>query len=214
MSNLVLVAPIKGWVSPLDEVPDPVFAERILGDGVAIDPTGATVHAPCDAVIVSVARHAVALRAANGAEILIHVGLETVALHGQGFVTHVHEGRTVRTGDPLITFDLDFLASRAKSLISPVVLTNGDAFRIVRRETDRETGRRRIPDGVAAAGGAGAQSDAGAGEATRDVVVRLAHGIHARPAAHAFQRAPSDFRRDVSRCRCAAAPSTQRALPR
>src|SRR5690242_9652761 len=117
MSTLTLVAPIKGWVAPLDEVPDPVFAERILGDGVAIDPTDATVHAPCDAQVVSVARHAVTLRAANGAEILIHIGLETVALHGQGFMTHVREGNSVRTGDPLITFDLDFLAGRAKSLI-------------------------------------------------------------------------------------------------
>ncbi len=92
MSNLTLVAPIKGWVAPLDEVPDPVFAERILGDGVAIDPTGAAVHAPCDGVVIVLARHAVTLRAANGAEILIHVGLETVALHGQGFVAHVREG--------------------------------------------------------------------------------------------------------------------------
>ena len=133
MSNLTLVSPIKGWVSPLDEVPDPVFAERILGDGLAIDPTGATVHAPCDGQVMSVARHAVTLRAANGAEILIHVGLETVALDGQGFVSHAREGANVRTGDALITFDLDFLAARAKSLISPVVITNGDAFSIVRR---------------------------------------------------------------------------------
>ncbi|MBL6938488.1 MAG: phosphoenolpyruvate--protein phosphotransferase [Alphaproteobacteria bacterium] len=182
MSNLTLVAPIKGWVAPLDEVPDPVFAERILGDGLAIDPTDATVHAPCDAVVASVARHAVTLRAANGAEILIHIGLETVTLHGQGFVTHVREGQSVRTGDALITFDLDFLATKAKSLISPVVVTNGDAFAIVRRSTDRETGLgeflmelRPLAEQTVAA--------AGAGEATRDVVVRLAHGIHARPAA-------------------------------
>ncbi|HUB85783.1 MAG TPA: PTS glucose transporter subunit IIA, partial [Rhizomicrobium sp.] len=140
MPNLTLVAPIQGWVAPLDEVPDPVFAERILGDGVAIDPTGAAVYAPCDGQIASVARHAVTLRADNGAEILIHIGLETVALHGQGFITHVREGNSVRTGDPLITFDLDFLAGKAKSLISPVVITNGDAFSIIRRNSDRETG--------------------------------------------------------------------------
>ena len=182
MPNLTLVAPIKGWVAPLDEVPDPVFAERILGDGLAIDPTDATVHAPCDAVVASMARHAVTLRAANGAEILIHVGIETVALHGQGFVTHVREGQAVRTGDPLITFDLDFLATRAKSLISPVVITNGDAFSIVRRNINRETNPgeflmelRPLAEQSAAA--------TASGEATRDVVVRLAHGIHARPAA-------------------------------
>ncbi|MGN6147828.1 MAG: phosphoenolpyruvate--protein phosphotransferase [Rhizomicrobium sp.] len=182
MSTLTLVAPIKGWVAPLDEVPDPVFAERILGDGVAIDPTDATVHAPCDAQVVSVARHAVTLRAANGAEILIHIGLETVALHGQGFMTHVREGNSVRTGDPLITFDLDFLAGKAKSLISPVVITNGDAFAIIRRSAGRETGlgeflmelQPLVEKQEAASNG---------GEAARDIVVRLAHGIHARPAA-------------------------------
>lgn len=182
MSNLTLVAPIKGWVSLLDEVPDPVFAERILGDGIAIDPTGATMHAPCDALVVSVARHAVTLRAANGAEILIHVGLETVALHGQGFITHVREGSSVRTGDPLITFDLDFLAGKAKSLISPVVITNGDAFSIIRRSTDRETG---LGEFLMELKPLGEQASAtgGAGEASREIVVRLAHGIHARPAA-------------------------------
>ena len=182
MSNLTLVAPIKGWVAPLDEVPDPVFAERILGDGLAIDPTDATVHAPCDALVASVARHAVTLRAANGAEILIHVGLETVALHGQGFVTHVREGQTVRTGEPLITFDLDFLASKAKSLISPIVVTNGEAFSIVRRSTDRETGLGEFLMELRPLAGEPLVAT-GAAEATRDVVVRLAHGIHARPAA-------------------------------
>ncbi len=184
MSTLKLVAPIKGWVSPLEEVPDPVFAERILGDGIAIDPTDATVYAPCDGIVASVARHAVTLRAANGAEILIHVGLETVALHGQGFMTHVREGATVRCGEPLITFDLDFLASRAKSLISPVIVTNGDAFSIIRRNTDRETGIGEFLMELKPLGEtASAATEGAASEASRDVIVRLAHGIHVRPAA-------------------------------
>jgi phosphocarrier protein FPr/phosphocarrier protein len=182
LSTLTLVAPIRGWVAPLDEVPDPVFAERILGDGLAIDPTGATVHAPCDATVISVARHAVTLRATNGAEILIHVGLETVALHGQGFVTHVCEGGSVRTGEKLITFDLDFIATRAKSLISPIVITNGDAFAIVRRNAGRETGIGEFlmelkPLGAQAVAASAAQ------EASCAVRIRLPHGIHARPAA-------------------------------
>lgn len=182
MSNLTLVAPIKGWVAPLEEVPDPVFAERILGDGLAIDPTGATVHAPCDGVVLSVARHAVTLRAANGAEILIHVGLDTVALQGQGFITHVREGSSVRAGDALMAFDLDFLASRAKSLISPVVVTNGDAFAIVRRSTDRET---RLGEFLMELRPLSAEAETGygAGEISREILVSLAHGIHARPAA-------------------------------
>lgn len=193
MSTLTLVAPIKGWVAPLDEVPDPVFAERILGDGIAIDPTDATVHAPCDAVVASVARHAVTLRAANGAEILIHIGLETVALHGQGFVTHVREGASVRTGDPLITFDLDFLASRAKSLISPVVVTNGDAFAITRRSTGRETALGEFLMELCPLAEAPAAAPS---EAMREVVVRLAHGLHARPAAM-LSNAAKRFAADV-----------------
>ena len=180
MSNLTLVAPIKGWVSDLEEVPDPVFAERILGDGLAIDPTGATLHAPCDATVVSLAHHAVTLRAANGAEILIHVGLETVALHGHGFVTHVREGASVLTGEPLITFDMDFLAGHTKSLISPVVITNGDSFAIVRRSTDRETA---LGEFLMELRPRAEQPAAEPSEASREAVVRLAHGLHARPAA-------------------------------
>ncbi|MBS0472764.1 MAG: phosphoenolpyruvate--protein phosphotransferase [Proteobacteria bacterium] len=180
MSNLTLVAPIKGWVAPLDEVPDPVFAERLLGDGLAIDPTGDSVHAPCDGIVVSVARHAVTLRASNGAEILIHVGLETVALHGQGFVTHVRDGQSVRTGDPLIAFDLDFLAMKAKSLISPVVVTNGDAFAIVRRSGDRET---ECGEFLMELRPLSERAEQGVSEASRQVLVRLPHGVHARPAA-------------------------------
>ncbi len=194
----MLVAPMKGWVAPLDEVPDPVFAERILGDGLAIDPTGSTVHAPCDGVVASSAKHAVTLRASNGAEILIHIGLETVALGGHGFVSHVREGRSVRTGDPLLTFDLDFLATHAKSLISPIILTNGDVFSIVRRNANRET---RVGEFLLelkplhdAAGDATAGT---AAEARSEVIVPLAHGIHARPAA-VLSNGAKRFTADVS----------------
>ena len=198
MSNLVLVSPIKGWVGPLDEVPDPVFAERLLGDGVAVDPTGNTVYAPCDGTIMTSAKHAVTLRATCGAEILVHVGLETVALSGQGFVSHVGEGRSVRTGDPLLTFDLDFLALKVKSLISPVVITNGDDFEILRREENRETEVGEFlmelrPLNVEAS----AEQGGVPSEESRDVVVTLAHGIHARPAA-ALANAAKRFACDVA----------------
>ena len=184
LANLVLVAPMKGWVGSLDEVPDPVFAERLLGDGLAIDPTGNTVHAPCDGMIASSAKHAVTLKAPCGAEILIHVGLETVALNGQGFFSHVREGRSVKTGDPLLTFDLDLLACKAKSLISPIVITNGDDFHILRRNADREAGVGEFLMELRARKGCDdATGDDGAAEERRDVVVPLAHGIHARPAA-------------------------------
>ena len=181
MANLVLVAPMAGWVAPLDEVPDPVFADRLLGDGVAIDPVSATLHAPCDGIVASSAAHALTIRAPNGAEILIHIGLETVALGGQGFILHAREGRTVKTGDPLIAFDLDYVASRAKSLISPVIVTNGDAFTIARRELDKRVATGEFLMEVAPLGAASAfEPDA---TVEREALVRLAHGIHARPAA-------------------------------
>ena len=125
MSNLVLSSPLKGWIAPLDETPDAVFAERMLGDGLAIDPLDSTLHAPCDAVVTTVhrARHAVTLRAANGAEILMHVGLETVALNGEGFSVFVKEGQSVKAGERLLGFDLDLLAQKARSLITPVAVS-------------------------------------------------------------------------------------------
>lgn len=197
MSNLVLVAPMQGWVTALEEVPDPVFSEHLLGDGVAIDPTGACVCAPCDGTVTSSAKHAVTLRAANGAEILIHVGLETVALHGEGFVSEVVEGRSVKRGDPLLRFDLDFLFERAKSLISPVVITNGDRFRIVRRSVDREIAVGEFLMEIAALGDASGAARAEGGEANRDVTIMLAHGIHARPAA-VLARSATRFDSEVS----------------
>ncbi len=191
MSNLVLSAPLKGWIAPLDETPDAVFAERMLGDGLAIDPLDSTLHAPCDATVTTVhrARHAVTLRAANGAEILMHVGLETVALNGEGFTVFVKEGQAVKAGDKLLGFDIDLLAQKARSLITPVVITNLDAFEIVRRDQDREIGVGDFLMELSPIGGAAAPSLVDAGEVARELVVPLVHGIHARPAARIAETA-------------------------
>src|ERR1700722_20070954 len=118
MSPLILTAPMQGWVAPLDEAPDPVFAERMLGDGLAIDPTGSSLHAPCAGVVLSVhhARHAVSLRAENGAEILMQLVPDTGELVGEGFDVHVRDGQAVSAGDLMVSFDIDLLARRAKSL--------------------------------------------------------------------------------------------------
>lgn len=191
MSNLVLSSPLKGWIAPLDETPDAVFAERMLGDGLAIDPLDSTLHAPCDAVVTTVhrARHAVTLRAANGAEILMHVGLETVALNGEGFSVFVKEGQSVKAGDRLLGFDLDLLAQKARSLITPVVVTNLDAFEIVRRDQDREIGVGDFLMELSPIGGSVAPGLVAEGEVAREVVVPLMHGIHARPAARIAETA-------------------------
>lgn len=138
-SKLVLLSPLQGWSGPLEEAPDAVFAGKMMGDGVAIDPTGTSLHAPCDGtlLVVPASRHAVTLRADNGAEILLHVGIDTVGLGGEGFELHVREGQRVRAGDRLISFDLDLLARRAKSLLTPVILTDTMGFSISRRSQNR-----------------------------------------------------------------------------
>jgi phosphoenolpyruvate-protein phosphotransferase len=185
VSNLLILSPMKGWAGPLDEVPDPVFADRMLGDGLAIDPTEGVLCAPCDGVVVSVhrARHAVTLRAANGAEILMHVGLETVGLGGEGLTAHVADGQAVHAGERLISFDIDLLARRARSLLTPVILTNGEDFAIVRRRADRavQAGDVIMEIAAVAAAEAGAASGPSA-EASRTLTISLEHGIHARPA--------------------------------
>jgi phosphocarrier protein FPr/phosphocarrier protein len=125
-----LAAPLSGWLLPLDAVPDPVFAGRVLGDGFAIDPTSPTLTAPFAGTVIAVhrARHAVTLRADNGAEVLMHIGLDTVALKGDGFTAHVADGDKVVAGQPLIGFDLDAMAGRVRSLVVPVIVTNGEDF--------------------------------------------------------------------------------------
>src|SRR4051812_48667993 len=158
----------------------------MLGDGVAIDPTGAALCAPCDAVVIGVhaARHAVTLRAEGGLELLLHVGLETVGLAGDGFTVKVSDGQAVKAGDPLIGLDLDVLARRATSLISPMVITSLGDFAIASRVTGRLVAVgdpllelvRNAPSAAAALASQGP-------ELTRRIAVPLAHGLHARPAA-------------------------------
>jgi phosphoenolpyruvate-protein phosphotransferase len=191
---LVLVAPLAGWSTPLDEAPDPVFAARMLGDGLAIDPTGATLHAPCDGEIIALpeSRHAITLRSECGAELLMHIGIDTVALRGEGFEAHVKLGQRVAAGERLITFDLDLLARRAKSLLTPILLMEGCGFTVVRSVESRELGvgdvlmeiaRIGEPAGRIATDRQGSsEARAQAGEVRR-VRVALEHGIHARPAA-------------------------------
>ena len=192
MSKLTLLAPLAGWSTPLDEAPDAVFAGRMLGDGLAIDPTGSTLYAPCDGELIAVpaTRHAVTLRSSQGAEILLHVGIDTVGLAGEGFELHVRQGQQVRAGDRLLSFDIDLLARRAKSLLTPVILLEGAGFTVGRRNQDREVnvGDVLMELVLEASGQPGsAASAAGAADSpallVRRLTVALEHGIHARPAA-------------------------------
>jgi phosphocarrier protein len=128
--ELTLSAPLSGPVLTLAKVPDAVFASGAMGDGIAIDPLNDTLYAPCAGVVIHVARtgHALTVRADNGAEILLHLGLDTVELNGEGFSMLVKEGTRVSNGQALLRYDLDKVGRQCKSLVSLLILTNGEDF--------------------------------------------------------------------------------------
>lgn len=125
-----LVAPVTGEVVALDQVPDEAFASKAVGDGLAIRPTDKTVVAPADGTIVKIfnTNHAFCLETDKGAEIVVHMGIDTVALNGQGFKRLVEEGAEVKAGQPILELDLEFLNANARSMISPVVVSNSDDY--------------------------------------------------------------------------------------
>ena len=185
MTILLLKSPLAGWCMPLTEVPDPVFAERMAGDGVAIDPTANILHAPCDGVIVPMkdAKHALTIRGAGGHEILLHVGIDTVKLGGAGFESLVQAGQHVTTGQPLLRFDLDLIAHRARSTVTPILLASEGSI------------RRRTESSIVAVGDFLMEIELGllAGDVgtpapsangiSRFFNITFDHGLHARPAA-------------------------------
>ena len=122
-----IAAPISGEAIPLDKVPDPVFADKVLGDGCAIIPDNGKIYSPVDGKISSVAEtfHAYGITSDDGIEIMIHFGLETVALKGEGFIPHVKAGDRVKKGDLIAEADIDFLKSKNINLITPVLICDG-----------------------------------------------------------------------------------------
>jgi len=182
----ILLAPLAGWSTPLDEAPDEVFASRLLGDGLAIDPTSATLCAPCDGelIVIAAARHAVTLRTPEGCEVLLHVGIDSVALGGQGFELHAQQGARVRAGEPLLSFDLDLLARRARSVLTPVIVTADGGFQIVRRSSGCElTVGNFLMEVASQATEASAPAAPGDATTVRRLKVGFEHGIYTRPAA-------------------------------
>jgi Phosphotransferase System HPr (HPr) Family len=179
---VTVLAPMAGWVAPLGEVPDPVFAEKVLGDGVAIDPVDGRIVAPCDGVIATLAAHAFTIRTDAGLEILTHVGLDTVALKGEGFKALAREGQSVKAGDPILTADLDLLARKAKSLISPVIIAGGENARIFRRTENREVAAGAFLMEIVPLGKR-TETVAEAAAVMAKAVVASEHGLHARPSA-------------------------------
>ena len=128
-------SPLAGAVVPLTQVNDPVFAEGMMGKGVAIIPTDGRVFAPCNGEVVTMFKtlHAVAIKGDNGAELIVHVGLDTVSLDGKHYVGHVKDGDRVSKGDLLIKFDIDAIKEAGFDIITPVIVTNSADYRDVER---------------------------------------------------------------------------------
>jgi phosphoenolpyruvate-protein phosphotransferase len=179
-----LTAFLNGSVVPIEAVPDPVFASRLMGDGVAIDPADGVLRAPCAGRVVQVhaCRHACTLETAHGARLLLHIGLDTVLLKGEGFLARVSFGDAVQAGQTLIEFDLGLLQREARPAITMLVIENGDEHRIAWRTQCQAiaTGDALLTLATAAT----STTAAGASETANGwAVVRHAGGLHARPSA-------------------------------
>lgn len=130
-----LVSPLDGTVMPLAEVKDEVFSSGAMGQGVAVEPTNGLLRAPADGkmVMTFATGHAVGMKSNDGAEILIHIGMDTVNLQGKGFETLVQKGQEVKAGDPLVKFDIDAIKEAGYTVTTPIVITNSKEYGQVRQ---------------------------------------------------------------------------------
>lgn len=200
MTNKLLVhAPFGGWVRTLEGLPDPVFAERMAGDGIAIDPLERLVVAPFDGFVISVAKtnHAITLRSQNGIDVLIHIGIDSVKLGGQGFEALVQTGQRVARGEGLIAFDLNAIAERVPCLATPVLMPNENAQVRVLAELGPIAAGAPLFEVELLETSKSVPTATGLGGARCVVVLPLAEGIHARPAAR-LSKAARDFASDLS----------------
>jgi PTS system D-glucosamine-specific IIC component len=139
-SNDKIVAPMSGKLLDLSDVPDNVFASKMMGDGFAINPTDGLVVSPVDGVVESIfpTKHALTMTASNGRELLIHIGIDTMNLKGEGFELVAEAGQKVKKGDKLIKIDLYYIKANAKSTISPVIFTNLSEDEVVSLSYNRD----------------------------------------------------------------------------
>jgi glucose-specific phosphotransferase system IIA component len=120
----IIYSPLTGKVLPLEEVPDPVFAKKIVGDGIAIEPSSNIAYAPIDGIVSAVVKggHALTIKDEGGLEILVHIGIDTIKLKGEGFQCFVKEGDRVRKGEKIIEFDMEKIEKAGLPLVSPIVV--------------------------------------------------------------------------------------------
>jgi multiphosphoryl transfer protein len=182
-----LFAPLSGYLVAIEQVPDPVFAQKMVGDGISIDPTSQILMAPCEGEVIQLhsAHHAVTLKMPQGLEVLMHIGLDTVELRGKSFTAHVKLGDRVKTGDRLIEFDADYIALHAKSLLTEIVITNVDRFANINFHSGSvEVGKDIILE-VTLTEAVATETTIQSGELVTSEAITILNpiGLHARPAA-------------------------------
>jgi phosphoenolpyruvate-protein phosphotransferase len=186
MQHHTLKAPLSGCLLPLENVPDPVFAKRMLGDGIALDPSSNALLAPCDALVAHLhdACHAITLRTESGLHVLLHIGIDTVQLKGEGFLPHVAAGQSVKAGDTLIEFDPTYIRAHARSLLTIIVITDAESVSEMKAaKGEVRAGRDVILQLRSAAADTRAVTDAPARCVSDMIAIRDPDGLHARPAA-------------------------------
>lgn len=185
--RIVLTAPLSGPLVPIERIPDPVFAQKMVGDGISIDPIDQCLRAPCDGRIVQLhaAGHAVTIATDHGIEVLMHVGLDTVGLKGEGFIPLVKAGDAVKTGDALIEFNADFVATHAKSLLTQIVVTNSERVASFLPGSGCVTAGRDVILELILTGEAAAETVAESAKSVTSEAILIPNptGLHARPAA-------------------------------
>lgn len=139
--EIQIIAPLSGEIVNIEDVPDVVFSEKIVGDGIAIRPTGDTIVAPVNGKIGKIfeTNHAFSIESEDGVELFVHFGIDTVELKGEGFTRLAEEDQIVKAGDPIIKFDLAFLEERAKSVLTPVVISNMDEISNLAKHSGQTT---------------------------------------------------------------------------
>ena len=188
---LQLLAPLSGVLLPLDQVPDPVFSSRVIGDGLCIDPTSQTLCAPLSGVVSNLQHsgHAVSITGEQGQQVLMHIGLDTVNLAGKGFTCLVEEGQQVSAGQPLIEFDADYLALHARSLLTLMLVVSGEAVTaLVSGSLLVELGQPLLQIEPASAQEVAEDAEAEA-LFSKPLILGNPQGLHARPAALLAQAA-------------------------
>jgi phosphocarrier protein FPr/phosphocarrier protein len=194
------VAPLSGVMVPLETVPDPVFAQKMVGDGVSIDPTSDELLSPLSGKVMQLhsSSHAVTITGDNGLEVLLHIGLDTVLLRGEGFTPLVKQGDIVATGQPLIRFDPVFVGARATSLLTQMVIANGDRVTRYVAAKGLVTAGKDAALSVELVGDAVEEQPTGATGAILSDEITLPNpaGMHARPAA-VFAGAAKKYKSDI-----------------